>query len=57
MTQVEKNLLSDPQTSGGLLIACAPEFEKELIQQLQAAGFLQTKKIGQFVEGAGIEII
>ena len=57
LTQVEKNLLSDPQTSGGLLIACAPEFEKELIQQLQAAGFLQTKKIGQFVEGAGIEII
>ena len=57
LSQLQKNLLSDPQTSGGLLISCAPEFEETLIQQLHTAGFIEAKKIGQFVEGTGIEVI
>jgi selenide,water dikinase len=57
LSQVQKNLLSDPQTSGGLLISCAPEIENEVIKELQAAGFQHTQKIGQFVEGSGIELM
>jgi selenide,water dikinase len=52
----QKNLLSDPQTSGGLLISCAPEVEVEVLQLLHQAGFISAKKIGHFAAGAGIKI-
>jgi selenide,water dikinase len=53
----QKNLLSDPQTSGGLLISCAPEVEGEVIQILHQAGFISAKKIGNFAAGAGIKMV
>jgi selenide,water dikinase len=53
----QKNLLSDPQTSGGLLISCAPEVEDEVIQILHQAGFISAKKIGHFAAGAGIKMV
>jgi selenide,water dikinase len=53
----QKNLLSDPQTSGGLLISCAPEVEDEVTQILHQAGFISAKKIGHFDTGAGIKIV
>ncbi len=53
----QKNLLSDPQTSGGLLISCATEVEKDVIQLLHQAGFISAKKIGHFEAGAGIKIV
>lgn len=53
----QKNLLTDPQTSGGLLISCAPEAEQEVLGILQAAGFIKSKTIGSFVSGAGLSVI
>ena len=46
-----EDLIFDPQTSGGLLIAIPSELEEELIKQLHAGGFNWSVRIGKFVEG------
>jgi selenide,water dikinase len=53
----QKNLLSDPQTSGGLLISCAPEAEAQVLQMLHSAGFSHAQKIGTFQTGAGVSVV
>lgn len=52
----QKNLLTDPQTSGGLLLACAPETEPEVLRLFKEHGFEDARKIGSVVEGRGIVI-
>jgi selenide,water dikinase len=52
----QQNLLTDPQTSGGLLIACAPEQEAEVLSILNLDGFTSAQKIGQFVLGKGLSV-
>lgn len=56
MSEWQKNLLSDPQTSGGLLVSCSPESTEQVLQILRADGFSQAMKIGEFVEGAGVSV-
>ena len=34
-----RNLLTDPQTSGGLLVACAPECAEAILQSILDAGY------------------
>ena len=46
-----RHLLTDPQTSGGLLIACAPERAAELVEKIVAAGYPSTRVIGQAEAG------
>jgi selenide,water dikinase len=48
----KQNLLSDPQTSGGLLIACAPEAVERVLQILRADDFAEAAVIGSLVDGA-----
>lgn len=45
-------LLADPQTSGGLLIACAPEAAEDLVAQIRAAGYPLATRIGTATAGA-----
>jgi selenide, water dikinase len=52
----QQNLLSDPQTSGGLLISCAPESEAEVLAILQADGFSRAAVIGRFEPGSGMAV-
>jgi selenide,water dikinase len=52
----QQNVLTDPQTSGGLLITCAPEQEAEVLSILNAGGFASAQKIGQFVAGKGLSV-
>jgi selenide,water dikinase len=52
----QQNLLTDPQTSGGLLISCAPEVEQEVLAILQADDFGDAKKIGYFTAGSGLSV-
>ena len=52
----QQNLLTDPQTSGGLLISCAPEQEAEVLSILNLGGFSSAQKIGQFVSGKGLSV-
>ena len=46
-----RDLLTDPQTSGGLLIACAPEAADTLLDLAHADGFDRAAVIGRVVEG------
>ncbi|MDF2617432.1 MAG: selenide, water dikinase [Xanthobacteraceae bacterium] len=46
-----RHLLTDPQTSGGLLVACAPEAAERLLAQIRAAGYPRAAIIGRAVEG------
>jgi selenide,water dikinase len=44
-------LLTDPQTSGGLLVACAPEAAAAVVKLFQAEGFKQAQVIGELIAG------
>ena len=53
----QRNLLTDPQTSGGLLVACAPEAADDVLDQIRAAGFPLAAIIGTAEQGpAGIVV-
>lgn len=43
----ERHLLTDPQTSGGLLVSCAPEAAAEVLALFQAQGFEQASIVGR----------
>jgi selenide,water dikinase len=47
----QQKLLTDPQTSGGLLIACAPEAEAAVLAELHGASFAEAAAIGELREG------
>ncbi|MGH6988632.1 MAG: selenide, water dikinase SelD [Stellaceae bacterium] len=47
----QRGLLTDPQTSGGLLIAVAPEAAPDVLRLVEARGFRQARAIGRFAEG------
>jgi selenide,water dikinase len=48
----ERTLLTDPQTSGGLLVACAPERVAEILALFHADGFAHASVIGTMAAGA-----
>jgi selenide, water dikinase len=47
-----RNLLTDPQTSGGLLVACDPSIADEVLSIFKAEGFHHAAVIGEMTEGA-----
>ena len=49
---VEQAILTDPQTSGGLLVACAPEAVDEVLEVFRADGFDRASVIGDVEAGA-----
>jgi selenide,water dikinase len=46
-----RKIVSDPQTSGGLLVSCRPEDELEVLRKFQALGFSQAQTIGSLITG------
>jgi selenide,water dikinase len=44
--RLEQALLTDPQTSGGLLVACAPDAVNEVLDTFRSEGFEQAAVIG-----------
>ena len=53
-----RQILTDPQTSGGLLVACAPERGDALLRTIRDAGYAAASVIGVMREGApGIEVL
>jgi selenide,water dikinase len=44
---VDRALLTDPQTSGGLLVSCAPQAVDAVLKVFQAEGFGQAAVIGE----------
>jgi selenide,water dikinase len=54
----QRHLLTDPQTSGGLLIASAPEHGTALVRSIQDAGYAATRIIGHAKQGApAVEVV
>ena len=47
-----QKLVSDPQTSGGLLVACAPQTEKAVLAEFSKRGFAEVRTIGRLSAGA-----
>ena len=48
---VERNLLTDPQTSGGLLVACDPSAVDKVLAIFNAEGFDDARVIGEMTAG------
>ena len=47
----ERALLTDPQTSGGLLVACAPDAVADVLAIFRREGFAAAAEIGTITEG------
>jgi selenide,water dikinase len=48
---IEQALLTDPQTSGGLLVACSPDAVDRVLKIFTAEGFQQACIIGDVGSG------
>jgi len=61
LSQLDQDLLSDPQTSGGLLVACAPETAAQVMEVFTRHGFAAATVIGEVVsrvpEGVRLEVV
>jgi len=56
--EIERSLLTDPQTSGGLLVACAREAATEVLQVFASEGFRHAAVIGEVRAGTpGITVV
>jgi selenide,water dikinase len=53
---VPKALLTDPQTSGGLLVACAPDAVDQVLAIFRGEGFDRAAVIGDLRVGSGITV-
>ncbi|HSI49950.1 MAG TPA: selenide, water dikinase SelD [Ideonella sp.] len=53
---VDQALLSDPQTSGGLLVSCAPEAVDQVLAIFREQGFAEAAEIGK-VQAAGADAV
>jgi selenide,water dikinase len=47
----KQKILTDPQTSGGLLVACAPGAQNEVLAEFKKKGFGQAQVIGRLKTG------
>jgi selenide, water dikinase len=56
ISAAQQALLCDPQTSGGLLVSCAPETEAEVLACFVRQGFADARTIGRMSEGSGLEV-
>ena len=53
----QRHILTDPQTSGGLLIACDPARAQALVEMIVAAGYPSARIIGHTETGKpGVEV-
>ena len=46
------DVLTDPHTSGGLLVACAPDCVEAVLAEFHQQGFADARVIGELIEGA-----
>ena len=50
-TEAQRALLTDPQTSGGLLVSCTPESVDEVLAIFQRGGFGSATVVGRMEAG------
>jgi selenide,water dikinase len=51
LPEVARTLLTDPQTSGGLLVSCSPQTVDEVLAIFRADGFHDAAVIGEMIDG------
>ncbi len=51
VTEVERALLTDPQTAGGLLVSCSADAADGVLELFRNSGFLDAAVIGEMCEG------
>jgi selenide,water dikinase len=54
MPEWQQKMITDPQTSGGLLVACAAECVDAVLAAFRADGFDQAAVIGEFSDAGGV---
>jgi selenide,water dikinase len=52
----QQKLLTDPQTSGGLLVSCAADAVDAVLACFREKGFAEATVIGRMVEGSGLRV-
>lgn len=53
----QRQLLTDPQTSGGLLVACAASHAESILNTIRSAGYADASIIGEMSPGSGALVI
>jgi selenide,water dikinase len=53
----QRHILTDPQTSGGLLVACAPTEAAGIMNEIHSAGYTKASIIGEMTKGTGASVI
>jgi selenide,water dikinase len=53
----QRALLTDPQTSGGLLVSCAPASRDAVMAVFSQHGFGQAAEIGQLLAGTHVQVV
>lgn len=56
MAEWQRKLLCDPQTSGGLLVACEREAVPAVLAEMNREGFAQARVIGRLERGSGVKV-
>jgi selenide,water dikinase len=54
MPEWQQKMITDPQTSGGLLVACAPECVADVLAAFRSDGFESAAVIGDFSDAGGV---
>ena len=54
--EADKALLSDPQTSGGLLVSCSPDMAAQVLEIFHTQGFPEATVIGEVAVGQGVSV-
>ncbi|MDO9110052.1 MAG: AIR synthase-related protein, partial [Desulfatirhabdiaceae bacterium] len=59
LSSAQKELLFDPQTSGGLLLSVPADQAQQLVQALRAAGVMNANLVGMALEAphAGVRVL
>ncbi|SDY53826.1 selenophosphate synthase [Collimonas sp. OK242] len=58
ITAVQRSLLSDPQTSGGLLVSCDPAAVEQVLELFRREGFADAAVIGEMAAGGNrVEVV
>jgi selenide,water dikinase len=56
MYEWQRKLLCDPQTSGGLLVACDEASVSAVLAEILRQGFMQARMIGRIGQGSGVTV-
>jgi selenide,water dikinase len=56
MAEWQRKMLCDPQTSGGLLVACDEEAVPTVLAEMSRQGFSKARVVGQLGQGNGVTV-